>query len=159
MDITQAIRRARPGENEWSLYGDAYSGLVWREPTPKPTEVELQAAWDSDASNRLAIEIKAEAERRITEGCLVGGTRFRCDDQSVTRIHGLASRAQRLEDASQPVNIAFRTAGGETVVIESAAAAWAVFDAAAGHVAAVLAASAALQADPPADFRENAHWP
>lgn len=103
--------------------------------------------------------IRDEAERRITEGCMVGATRFRCDDQSVLRIQGLATRAQRLEDAGQPVDIAFMTAAGEDVAITSAAAAWTVFDAASGHVAGVLAASAALQKAPPDDFAADSHWP
>ena len=103
--------------------------------------------------------IRAEAERRIAEGCMVGAVRFRCDDQSVLRIQGLATLAQRLEDAGQPVNIAFRTAAGDDVAIASAAAAWALFDAASDHVAGVLAASAALQADPPADFTADTRWP
>ena len=29
----------------WSLNGDFYDGLVWLDPTPKPTQEELDALW------------------------------------------------------------------------------------------------------------------
>ena len=33
--------------NEWTLNGDNYEGLVWLSNTPKPTQEELDALWDS----------------------------------------------------------------------------------------------------------------
>jgi len=33
--------------NEWTLNGDSYEGLVWLSNTPKPTQKELDALWDS----------------------------------------------------------------------------------------------------------------
>ena len=43
-DLSRAISAARPGES-WSLSGDYYSGLVWHDSTPKPSETELIAGW------------------------------------------------------------------------------------------------------------------
>ncbi len=103
--------------------------------------------------------IKAEAERRIDAGLLIGGNVFRCDEKSVGRITGLAQHAQRLEDASQSVSIAFKTDAGVDISITSAAQAWAIFDAVSAYLAAVLAASAVLQDDPPVDYTDDSHWP
>jgi len=82
----------------------------------------------------------AEAERRIAAGTVVGGVPFRCDDRSVGRISGMMVSAQRGK-----VPIVFKTQAGNTVTITTALEAEALFDAASAHVAAMLAASSALQ--------------
>jgi hypothetical protein len=105
------------------------------------------------------VAVKQESERRKNAGTLIGGKPFRCDDASLTRIQGLATRAQRLEDASQAVNIVFKTNAGDTVTVTSAAQAWAMFDAASAFVAVVLEASAGLQDTLPEDFAADIHWP
>ena len=43
-DLPRALTAARPGE-AWSLSGDYYSGLVWSDSTPKPTQTEIIAGW------------------------------------------------------------------------------------------------------------------
>jgi hypothetical protein len=32
---------------QWSLNGDSYNGLTWLSDTPKPTQAELDALWES----------------------------------------------------------------------------------------------------------------
>jgi len=55
MNVATALEYARPGE-EWTLYGDDYSGLTWMSDTTKPTEQELTDAY------LLAIAAKENAE-------------------------------------------------------------------------------------------------
>jgi hypothetical protein len=33
--------------SQWMLNGDSYDGLIWMSETPKPTQEELDALWDS----------------------------------------------------------------------------------------------------------------
>ena len=42
-DIVKGLNALRPNE-EWSLDGDTYEGLVWLSETPKPSENEIVAA-------------------------------------------------------------------------------------------------------------------
>lgn len=44
MDIAQILSLKFP-DNEWTLNGDKYSGLVWMSENPKPTEKQLQDLW------------------------------------------------------------------------------------------------------------------
>ena len=124
----------------------------------------IGGTWDGQAFGPIppapvnTRRVRIEAERRIEAGLSIAGTAFRCDNQSITRIHGLAMHAQRMEDASQTVNIVFKTTAGNTMTVTSAAQAWSMFDAASAYVAAVLAASAALQDTLPADFADDSHW-
>jgi hypothetical protein len=46
-DLAKALTVTRPGE-AWSLNGDAYTGLVWMDVTPKPSESELIGGWLAD---------------------------------------------------------------------------------------------------------------
>jgi hypothetical protein len=43
-DLSRAVSMARPGE-AWSLSGDYYSGLVWMDVTPMPSQDEIIAGW------------------------------------------------------------------------------------------------------------------
>lgn len=118
-----------------------------------------QAVRDSDAAAALTeatlAVIRTECERRIAAGVVLSpsGMRFRCDTMSITRIQGM-------KDApSGAFPITFKTYQGVTVTVADAGAAGSVFDQAASYVAAVLAASSALQDDPPADPLDDQHWP
>lgn len=44
---------------EWSLDGDSYDGLTWFSDTPKPTQEELDALWES---TQAAVAANAQAE-------------------------------------------------------------------------------------------------
>jgi hypothetical protein len=44
MDISLILSNNYVG-SEWTLNGDDYSGLIWLDNSPKPTEDELQAQW------------------------------------------------------------------------------------------------------------------
>lgn len=35
---------------QWTLNGDSYDGLTWLSDTPKPTQAELDALWESTQS-------------------------------------------------------------------------------------------------------------
>ena len=59
MDIANILTRRYAG-SEWTLDGDAYTGLTWLSDTPKPTEAALLKAWPSVES-----EIAAEAQARL----------------------------------------------------------------------------------------------
>lgn len=45
---------------EWTLNGDSYDGLNWLSDTPKPTQAELDALWES---TQITLATK-EAERK-----------------------------------------------------------------------------------------------
>ena len=41
---------------EWSLNGDSYDGLTWYSSTPKPTQAELDALWETTKAELAAKE-------------------------------------------------------------------------------------------------------
>ena len=53
MYIEKCIRKIRPND-EFTINGDSYGGLVWISKTPKPTLAELEAVWP---------EVQAEQEK------------------------------------------------------------------------------------------------
>jgi hypothetical protein len=55
---------------QWSLNGDSYEGLDWLDSSPKPTQAELDALWESTkaavaAKAQAAIDIKASALAKL----------------------------------------------------------------------------------------------
>jgi hypothetical protein len=46
IDYSQIISVNYPTA-QWSLNGDSYGGLTWLSDTPKPTQAELDALWES----------------------------------------------------------------------------------------------------------------
>lgn len=116
-----------------------------------------------DHTKDIQEAISIEAERRIEAGTLIGANAIRCDDQSVSRIHGMLKKAERLEAQSKPVHLKFKTKAKDTVIIDSAAMAGAVYDGISDHVAFILGRSADLQDQTPEqlaafDPRLDAHW-
>jgi hypothetical protein len=45
-------------DKQWTLLGDFYDGLTWLSDTPKPTQAELDALWES--TQATIIEKKAQ---------------------------------------------------------------------------------------------------
>ena len=57
--------------SQWSLNGDSYDGLTWISDTPKPTQNELDALWESTqatvaAKEQAAKDVKASALAKLT---------------------------------------------------------------------------------------------
>jgi hypothetical protein len=55
---------------KWTLNGDSYGGLTWLSDTPKPTQAELDALWDSTqaavaAKEQAAIDTKTSALAKL----------------------------------------------------------------------------------------------
>lgn len=55
---------------QWTLNGDSYDGLTWLSDTPKPTQAELDALWESTqatlaAKEQAAIDVKASALAKL----------------------------------------------------------------------------------------------
>lgn len=48
---------------QWSLNGNSYDGLTWLSNTPKPTQAELDALWESTQAQVLAKQEQAEATK------------------------------------------------------------------------------------------------
>lgn len=116
------------------------------------TVAEVEAAVAEYEAVKKAKAVQEEAERRIDAGLVLSsGVRFKCDDKSISRIHGMKD--------STAFPVTFKTSAGVTVTINNATEATAVFNEAAAYVAAVLAASATLQDNPPADPQDDQHWP
>jgi hypothetical protein len=34
-------------DKQWTIHGDSYDGLIWHNESPKPTQSELDALWES----------------------------------------------------------------------------------------------------------------
>jgi hypothetical protein len=49
IDYTQILSVNYAG-SQWTLDGDSYDGLTWYSDTPKPTQAELDALWESTQS-------------------------------------------------------------------------------------------------------------
>jgi hypothetical protein len=55
----------------WALNGDDYEGLTWLDSSPKPTQAELDALWESTqatiaAKEQAAKDVKASALAKLT---------------------------------------------------------------------------------------------
>lgn len=55
---------------QWSLDGESYDGLTWLSDSPKPTQAELDALWESTqatiaAQKQAAIDAKASALAKL----------------------------------------------------------------------------------------------
>ena len=69
IDYTQVLSINYVG-SQWSLNGDSYDGLTWYSNTPKPTQSELDALWESTqaavaAKEQAAIDTKASALAKL----------------------------------------------------------------------------------------------
>jgi hypothetical protein len=55
---------------DWCLIGEDYSGLTWTDLSPKPTQAELDALWESTqaavaAKEQAAKDVKASALAKL----------------------------------------------------------------------------------------------
>jgi hypothetical protein len=64
-DYAAVLAAIRPGA-QWSLDGDDYAGLTWRDDTPKPTKDDLDAAWPAVQAELKWKAVRAERGRRLT---------------------------------------------------------------------------------------------
>jgi hypothetical protein len=69
IDYAQILTTNYP-KTQWSLNGSSYDGLTWISNTPKPTQVELDALWESTkaavaAQAQAAIDTKASALAKL----------------------------------------------------------------------------------------------
>lgn len=49
--------------SEWTLDGNSYDGLTWFSDTPKPTQAELDALWESTQATLAEQKAQAEATK------------------------------------------------------------------------------------------------
>ena len=57
---------------QWTLNGDSYEGLDWLDVSPKPTQAELDALWESTkaavaAKAKAAIDTRASALAKLAK--------------------------------------------------------------------------------------------
>ena len=57
---------------QWSLNGEAYEGLDWLDASPKPSQAELDALWESTqaaaaAKAQAVIDIRASALAKLAK--------------------------------------------------------------------------------------------
>jgi hypothetical protein len=69
IDYTQILSVNYVG-SQWSLNGNSYDGLTWYSDTPKPTQAELDALWESTqaavaAKEQAALDVKASALAKL----------------------------------------------------------------------------------------------
>ena len=69
IDYTLILTTNYAGKS-WTLNGDSYDGLTWLSDTPKPTQAELDALWESTqatvaAQKQAAIDTKASALAKL----------------------------------------------------------------------------------------------
>ena len=70
IDYTQILTTNYAGK-QWTLNGDYYDGLDWLDSSPKPTQAELDALWESTqaavaAKEQAAKDTKASALAKLT---------------------------------------------------------------------------------------------
>ena len=53
------------GDKSWRLVGNDYDGLEWTDSSPKPTQAELDALWQSTQDTIAKNACKAEAKTRL----------------------------------------------------------------------------------------------
>jgi hypothetical protein len=66
LDYTLILATNYPTD-KWSLAGDSYEGLNWLSNTPKPTQSELDALWES---TQAAIAAKEQAAKDVKASAL-----------------------------------------------------------------------------------------
>ena len=59
IDYTQILSVNYPTA-QWTLNGNSYDGLTWLSDTPKPTQAELDALWES---TQAAVATKEQAAK------------------------------------------------------------------------------------------------
>lgn len=69
IDYAQILSTNYAGK-QWSLNGDSYDGLDWLDSSPKPTQAELDALWEStqaqaQAKAQAIIDTKASALAKL----------------------------------------------------------------------------------------------
>jgi hypothetical protein len=69
LDYTLILKTNYP-TSQWALSGDSYEGLTWFSDTPKPTQAELDALWESTqaavaAKEQTAKDVKASALAKL----------------------------------------------------------------------------------------------
>jgi hypothetical protein len=52
---------------KWVLDGNSYDGLTWLSDTPKPTQAELDALWES---TQAAVAVKEQAAKDVKASAL-----------------------------------------------------------------------------------------
>ena len=62
LDYAQILSTNYVGK-QWSLDGESYDGLTWLDTSPKPTQSELDALWESTQAQVLAKQQQAEATK------------------------------------------------------------------------------------------------
>lgn len=62
INYIQILMLNYPNTN-WSFEGDAYEGLTWQDSSPKPTQAELDALWESTKAT-VAAEKQAKEDIR-----------------------------------------------------------------------------------------------
>lgn len=53
--------------DDWSINGNSYDGLVWLSETPKPTQEELDALWPSTQETIATQDCKQQAKELLYE--------------------------------------------------------------------------------------------
>jgi hypothetical protein len=48
---------------QWTLHGDSYDGFTWLEESPKPTQDELDALWESTQTALAEKKLQAETAK------------------------------------------------------------------------------------------------
>jgi hypothetical protein len=66
LDYSQ-ILSTNYGNQQWSLNGNSYAGLTWLEASPKPTQAELDALWES---TKAAVAAKEQAAKDVKASAL-----------------------------------------------------------------------------------------
>jgi len=73
--------------SSWTLNGDSYDGLTWLSDTPKPTQAELDALWESTQAAQIA---KQQAEIAAKESALSKLTALGLTQDEVKALLGVA---------------------------------------------------------------------
>lgn len=64
LDYSLILSVNYPGK-QWSLDGESYDGLTWLDASPKPTQTELDALWQSTQDSVAKDACKAKAKELL----------------------------------------------------------------------------------------------
>ena len=70
---------------QWSLSGNSYDGLIWHDESPKPTQAELDALWES---TQVQVQSKEQAAKDAKESALAKLTALGLSEDEVKALVG-----------------------------------------------------------------------
>ncbi len=129
-----------PSDNIKAAYPE---GTVEVPLKPSAHHTWIDGKWEYERPDWDKWSVSMEAERRINEGILINGIRFRCDTDSISRLEGLVRGFERGAVGSEGKT--YKTSAGVDITFTTKEQVQAVLNAADDHRDWILERSAQIQ--------------